>query len=60
MRLLLTVCLAALAGVPLSAQTWKVVTDPQTAKLYRVAPPEPGECVDSDRGRERRIQGAGQ
>jgi hypothetical protein len=34
--------LMASAVVPLSAQTWKVVTDPPTAQLYRIAPANQG------------------
>ena len=41
MRRLLAVSLTALAVVPLSAQTWKVVTDPRSAQIFRVPADNP-------------------
>jgi hypothetical protein len=45
MRLLFAVSLAAAAAAPLSAQTWKIVTDPKTAIIYRLPPENQGNAL---------------
>ncbi len=45
MRRLITVSLVTLAVAPLSGQTWKVVTEPKTALLYRLPPENQGNAL---------------